>query len=183
MAVADAHPEKLLGVRDGVSRFFGERLGRPISVAVVAQETAEDPSGLPLQDDVVIARVRERARALEERLRDAYHLYAASEGGLHGVLCGGDALYFVRNWTVVCSPFGEGVGGSGSVQLPDRLVEGLSNEQIPFAVPGTRRRGGMISSLTGGLENRRRAIAAATVHALSTLFYGILDGHRIPPGA
>jgi hypothetical protein len=32
----------------------------------------------------------------------------------------------------------------------------------------------MIASLTGGLETRRRAVETATLHALSTLFYGIL---------
>ena len=61
------------------------------------------------------------------------------------------------------------------MQLPDRLVAGLDGAQIPFSVPGTRRAGGMIASLTGGLENRRRATAQSTVNALSTLFYGFLE--------
>jgi hypothetical protein len=76
---------------------------------------------------------------------------------------------------------GEAWGASGSVQLPDRLVAGLDGAQIPFAVPGTRRAGGMISSLTGGLENRRRATAQSTFHALSTLFYGVLESRRARP--
>ena len=48
--------------------------------------------------------------------------------------------------------------------------------RVTFAVPGTRKRGGMISSLTGHLETRRHAIAASTLHAISTLFYGLIDG-------
>lgn len=176
VAVDRPTPEKLLGIRDGVTRFFGERWGRPLPVAVVPCEGSTDPSGLPLTDEEVVERALHRARRLAEDLGDEYHLYAVSEGGLHSVDTDGQTLWFVRNWTVLCGPVGEAVGASGSVQLPPRLLDGLQEEQIPFALPGTRRRGGMISSLTGGLENRRRAVTSSTVHALSTLFYGILEG-------
>ena len=64
-------------------------------------------------------------------------------------------------------------------QLPDRLVSGLDSAQIPFAVPGTRRSGGITSSLTGGLETRRKNISLSTFHALSTLFYGVLESRPI----
>lgn len=176
VAVDRATPEKLLGVRDGIRRFFLERLGRDLPVAVVPCEGDADPSGLSLTDEEVVGRARARARTIARELGNEYHLYAVSEGGLHSVETQGETLWFIRNWTVLRGPVGEAVGASGSVQLPPRLVEGLRDEQIPFALPGTRRRGGMISSLTGGLENRRRATAAATVHALSTLFYGSLEG-------
>jgi len=69
------------------------------------------------------------------------------------------------------------------VELPPRLVSGLTEEHVPFAVPGTRRGGGMMASITGGVETRRRAIALATTNALATLFYGMLEGrpgHRRP---
>lgn len=176
VAVDRPTPDKLLGIRDGMTRFFDQRLGRPVPVAVVPCEGSADPSGLPSSDTEVVARARARARELHEELEDEYHVYAVSEGGLHSVETQDETLWFVRNWTVLRGSFGEAVGASGSVQLPPRLLAGLQEEQIPFAVPGTRRRGGMISSLTGGLENRRRATATATVHALSTLFYGILEG-------
>jgi undecaprenyl pyrophosphate phosphatase UppP len=61
------------------------------------------------------------------------------------------------------------------VQIPDRIVAGLDQAQIPFAVPGTRRSGGMLRSLTGGLETRRKAIAQSTLLAISSMFYGILE--------
>jgi non-canonical (house-cleaning) NTP pyrophosphatase len=76
----------------------------------------------------------------------------------------------------VRSRLGEAWGTSGAIQLPDRIVRELDSDQVPFAVPGTRKSGGMISSLTGGLETRRHAVAASTLHALSTLFYGMFDG-------
>jgi hypothetical protein len=80
---------------------------------------------------------------------------------------------------VVRSPLGETWGSSGAVQLPDRIVAGLDHAQVPYAVPGTRRSGGMISSLTGGLETRRKTIALSTLHAISTLFYGTLESRPI----
>ncbi len=187
VAVAGPTPERHLGVRDGFSRFFRARLDRPLSIAVVPQEEPQEPMGLPVSDQEIMRWVRRRAEELEARYRGEYHFFVASEGGLHtqteGPAPGESAdeqdlppqpLYFVRNWTLVVSPIGSAWGSSGSVQVPARMMSGLANEQVPFAVPGTRKSGGMISSLTGGLETRRRAVETATLHALSTLFYGIL---------
>ena len=122
------------------------------------------------------AQAAELARSLEGR----YQFFVGTEGGLHVVETGGEARYFVRCWTVVAGSLGEACGGSGSVEIPARLISGLDDEQIPFAVPGTRRRGGMISSLTGGLETRRSAVALSTFHAVSSLFYGILESRPRP---
>lgn len=174
VAVAGATPDRHLGVRDGFVRFFRERLDRPVSIAVVAQEDPEEPVGLPVSDREVMDRVAERARELRRRYDAHYQFFVGSEGGLHSVELADETLYFVRNWTLLDSAIGSAWGSSGSVQLPGRLVSGLDSDQVPLAVPGTRRSGGMISSLTGGLETRRRAVETATVHALSSLFYGVL---------
>jgi non-canonical (house-cleaning) NTP pyrophosphatase len=176
---AGSSPDKLLGVRDGFLRYFHDGLDRTVSVAVVPQETEEPPLGLLISDEVVIRLTRKRAADLEQALADNYHFYVASEAGLHSIEVDGRLCYFVRYWTVVRGPVGEAWGSSGSIQLPDRLVSGLDSDQIPFAVPGTRKRGGMISSLTGHLETRRQAISASTLHAISTLFYGLIDGRPL----
>lgn len=177
VAVAAPTPEKLLGVRDGVLRYFREHLGRPISAAVVPQPDADDhAAGLPLSDEEAFELASRRAGALAERLGDAYHFYVASEGTLDPVEVDGEARWFVRNWTLVRSPVGDAWGGSGAVELPPRLVSGLGGEQVPFSIPGTRRGGGMMSSITGGVETRRQATALATTNALATLFYGMLEG-------
>ncbi|MDP9122656.1 MAG: inosine/xanthosine triphosphatase [Acidobacteriota bacterium] len=175
VAVAGPAPDKLLGVRDGLQRFFYDGLGRTVSVAVVPQTIEEPPLGLLISDEEVVRLARQRALDLERQLSDHYHFYVASEGGLHSLEVDGRLCYFVRNWTVVRGLLGEAWGSSGSIQLPDRIVAGLDSEQLPFAVPGTRRSGGMISSLTSGLESRRQAVAASTLHAVSTLFYGVLE--------
>src|SRR4029079_18975708 len=122
---------------------------------------------------------RKKVMQMEERLRDTYHFYIASEGGIEALDADGHPRYFIRSWTVVRSPLGESWGSSGAIQLPERLVAGLDSAQIPFAVPGTRRSGGITSSLTGGLETRRKTIALSTFHALSTLFYGVLESRPL----
>jgi non-canonical (house-cleaning) NTP pyrophosphatase len=172
-------PDKLLGVRDGFLRYFHDGLDRRVSVAVVPQTVEEPPLGLLISDEEVIHLARQRAVDLEAALADNYHFYVASEAGLHSIEADGKLRYFVRYWTVVRGPVGEAWGSSGSIQLPERLVHGLDSEQIPFAVPGTRKRGGMISSLTGHLETRRGAIASSTLHAISTLFYGVIESRPI----
>jgi len=179
VAVAGHTPDKLLGVRDGFLRFFHDGLDRTVSVAVVPQSVEEEPVGLLVSDEEVVREARRKALQLEEKLRGNYHFYISSEGGIESLDIDGAQRYLVRNWTVMRSPLGEAWGSSGAIQLPERLVAGLDSAQIPFAVPGTRRSGGITSSLTGGLETRRKNIALSTFHALSTLFYGVLESRPI----
>jgi non-canonical (house-cleaning) NTP pyrophosphatase len=179
VAVAGQASDKLLGARDGFLRFFHDGLDRTVSVVVVPQPVEEEPVGLLVTDEEVVREARKKAMELEGKLRDTYHFYIASEGGIEALDVDGHPRYFVRNWTVMRSPLGESWGSSGAIQLPDRLVAGLDSAQIPFAVPGTRRAGGITSSLTGGLETRRKNIALSTFHALSTLFYGVLESRPI----
>ncbi len=171
--------DRLLGARDGFLRFFHDGLDRTVSVVVVPQPVTEEPVGLLVTDEEVVREARRKALALEEKLRDTYHFYVASEAGVEALDVDGHPRYFIRNWTVMRSPLGESWGSSGAIQLPDRLVAGLDSAQIPFAVPGTRRSGGITSSLTGGLETRRKNIALSTFHALSTLFYGVLESRPV----
>lgn len=179
VAVASSAADKLIGVRDGFVRYFHHGLGRPIPIAVVPQPSGDDPWGLPLSDEDTIELARRKASEIRERLGSAYHFYAAPEGGLHSLEVDGRVHYFVRAWTVILGLAGEAWGASGSLEIPQRLIEGLDDQQIPFAIPGTRRKGGMTSSLTGGIETRRDAVASATFHALSSVLYGIIESHPL----
>ncbi|MES1210814.1 MAG: DUF84 family protein [Acidobacteriota bacterium] len=176
VAVAGTSSDSLLGVRDAFIRFFHDGLDRTVSVAVVPQAVGEAPPiGLPFSDEETLKLAQQRVREMEKRLADNYHFYIATEGGLSSIEIDGTMRYFVRNWTVVRGVLGEAWGSSGSVQIPDRIVAGLDQAQIEFAVPGTRRSGGMLRSLTGGLETRRKAISQSTLLAISSLLYGILE--------
>jgi non-canonical (house-cleaning) NTP pyrophosphatase len=180
VAVAGTSSDALLGVRDAFIRFFHDGLDRTVSVAVVQQPVGDPPPiGLPFSDEETLHLARQRVKEMEERLKDTYHFYIATEGGLSAIEVDGTLRYFVRNWTVVRGVLGEAWGSSGSVQIPDRIVEGLDKTQIEFAVPGTRKSGGMLRSLTGGLETRRKAISQSTLLAISSLFYGILESRPL----
>jgi non-canonical (house-cleaning) NTP pyrophosphatase len=179
VAVAGTSSDSLLGVRDAFIRFFHDGLDRTVSVAVVPQTVGDPPPmGLPFSDEETLRLAQQRVREMEKRLADTYHFYIATEGGLSSIELDGTIRYFVRNWTVVRGVLGEAWGSSGSVQIPERIVAGLDQAQIEFAVPGTRKSGGMLRSLTGGLETRRKAIAQSTLLAISSLFYGILESRH-----
>jgi non-canonical (house-cleaning) NTP pyrophosphatase len=169
--------DRLLGVRDGFYRFLRDGYDRHLTVVVVPQIVEETPSGLATSDDEVLGLLGERTAKMQRLLGEQYHFYAATEGGLHSLTIDGEPRLFVHNWTSIRSRIGQAWGASGSVQLPDRIVAGLDNDQIRFSVPGTRKAGGLIASLTGGFETRRQTIALSTFHALSTLFYGLIEGH------
>jgi non-canonical (house-cleaning) NTP pyrophosphatase len=177
VAVAAASPDELLGVREAFRRYFHDGLDRPVAVAVVGQEGREAFRGIAASDRDAIEVARRAARRLAERLGDTYQFYVASEACIEPLPVDDGERFVVRNWTAVVGPPGEALGGSGSFELPRLLSHGLTGAEIAAAVPGTRRDGGMIARLTGGLETRRNAVALATLAALSTLFYGILESH------
>lgn len=176
VTVAGAAPEKLLGVRDAFLRYFQQGLQRTTSVVVVPQQREEPAAGLPITDQVTLALARAQAVELRDRLGDTYHFYVAIEGGLQPVDVDGRPRYFIRSWSVVASSLGEACGSSGAVELPDRYLSSEVPGDLGRAtVPGTRRQGGIISSVTAGVETRRTAVALSTFHALSTLCYGVLQ--------
>jgi len=178
VCVADSGADALLGVRDAFRRFFRRDSGEVAPVAVVPQEVGSPFTGLPPSDSEAIARARRSVEQMQEKLAGVYHFYLASQACFHSLELGTEVKFFVRSWTVLRGVAGESLGSSGSLQLPPYLVAGLGVEQLPHSIPGTRRSGGILSSLTGGLENRRSAVAQATIHALSTQFYGVLDTRR-----
>ncbi len=177
VAVGGDLPDKLLGVRDGFLRYFHDGLERSVPVSVMPQPQDEARTPLPVSDADILELARRRALELKRRHGAAFAFHVGSEAGLLLFEGDGQARHFVRNWTVVLGLDDEAWGSSGSVQLPQRLIQGLDREDLPFAVPGTRRSGGMVSSLTGALETRRSATALATFHALSSLMYGRLESH------
>lgn len=191
VAVAGNLPDKLLGVRDGFLRYFRERTTRfgPIHVVPHPQDEAHVP--LPLEDLEILELARRRAHDLRSAEPEGHAFYVGSETGLLPVRLEdsgkpgtepdsqGEIRHIVRTWTVVLGLGDEAWGSSGSIQLPERLITGLDHEQLPFSVPGTRRSGGMMSSLTGGLETRRSATALATFLSLSTLTYGLHESRTV----
>ena len=113
------------------------------------------------------------ARSLREAVESAPFCVGAEEGYV-GLEVDDGLREFVHCWSVVACDLGLACGSSGGIEIPERFT-GTSADAPTTSIPGTRRRGGMIGSLTGGLETRRMAMAEAVTHALSTLFYGVIE--------
>jgi len=180
VAVASTSSAELLGTRDGFLRYLRRPWDQTLPIVIVPHDLEMTSTGLAASDEETVEFARQRVERLREEVGETYNFFVAVEGGIHALEVASEPHYFVRSWAVVAGPLGEAWGSSGSIEIPGRLVQGLDGPQVPHAVPGTRRSGGMISSLTGGKETRRQALETAVFHALSTLFYGVLD--RPPSG-
>jgi non-canonical (house-cleaning) NTP pyrophosphatase len=180
VAASTAAAAELLGVRDGFLRYFRNGLSMDLPVVVVPHPTARESAGLHLSDESAMSEAMAQASGLQSELGEQYHFYVGCQGCVHTLESDGAPRCFVRSWTAVVGVTGDAFGSSGSVEIPQRLVEGVGDgsARAISSVPGTRRRGGMIGSLTGGLENRRSAVAASTLHALSSLLYEVLSPDR-----
>ncbi len=167
-------------MRDGFRSFLEPRLKATTVLVVPQQEPGREPD-LPVSDEASVTLVESKASELYRRLGDHYLFYVAAEGGLDILEMGEGSRTFVRYWAAVYSDLGSAVGASSAVEVPRDLVEDVGGEGMSYAFPGTRRSGGMLSALTGGTETPRQAVAKATKNALSTLFYGILEGPLAAP--
>ncbi len=178
VAVASSSTDKLLGVRDGFRRFLRTGMQSSASVAVSSGLRDSRLETVPSSDEEALRMAKEKLRCLLEEVGSGFHCYVASEGGLCTVTLDDEIRYFVRTWTVISGFGSEAWGASGSIQMPAALFE-ASGGRLPRSVPGTRRGGGMMGSISRGLENRRRAVALSTANALATLVYEGLGTLRV----
>lgn len=172
--VASRDPEHLLGVRDGFRRFFWHGLGRDVSVVVRPGPPRLEQSSLWSTAEQTLTAAQRSAEGLQQEETVAPFCVGVEEGFV-GLPVGTEVCEFVHCWTVVVCDLGSARGSSGAIEIPARFTHPGGESQRGPHVPGTLRRGGMIGSLTGGLETRRLAVSHAVVHALSTVFYGYLE--------
>ncbi|MCZ6507400.1 MAG: DUF84 family protein [Acidobacteria bacterium] len=178
VAVASSRSESLLAVREGFVRYFHKGLDRPVPVAAVPQEVEDVLRGLESTDDGMVARCLERTRELESRLGDAYQFYVGVEEGLETLTVAGEPRHYVRTWAVVRGLGTHACGGSGSLEVPSRMLEeGIADPGGRLHAAGLRRREGLVSALSSGLESRRGAVAVAVFNALASLFFDFYSGH------
>ncbi len=188
--VGSRDAEQLLGVRDGFRRYF--RLGAGPGPALSVRSGVGVESGAHLWTSA--------EATLEAAVRQADELWAvasgrasfcvAAEEGVVVIDVEGAPRSFVHTWAAVESAIGRACGGSGPVEIPERFTRsaewaaegGAAAGRPGVQVPGTRRRGGILGSLTSGLESRREAFADATFHALSSLFFGLAEARDARSG-
>lgn len=178
VVVASRDAEQLLGVRDGFRRYL-DGLGGSPTLAVRQAPAGGEAPGAWVRADTTLAAATRQAQHLRAESENRMAFCVGTGEGLETLEVDGSSRDFVQCWVVVASDIGTASGGSGPIEIPERFIQSLDLEG-PVKVPGTRRRGGMIGSLTGGLESRREAFALATFHALSSLFYGRVEPQRGP---
>lgn len=178
IAVASSRSEVLLGVREGVMRYFHQVLGRQVPVAVVPQRVDEVPHGLASSDEEMIERCDGRARELEDRLGDSYQFYLGVEEGLESVSRDGLPRHYVRTWAMLRGLGSCASGASGSYEIPPRLLdEGFHEPDGRRTLAGLRRQKGLVAALSGGVDSRRAAVATAVFNAIASLFFEFYSGH------
>lgn len=180
VVVASRDADQLLGVRDGFRRYV-QGLGREMTVSVRAAAAAKEEVALWTTAEDTLTAANRQVTEMKREVDDPNAFRIALEEGLATLEVGGRNRDFLFSWAVVACSVGAACGGSGPVQIPERFMSGLDTRGS-IRTPGTRRRGGILGSLTGGLESRREAFALATLHALSTLFFGLVELQTLPRG-
>ena len=175
--MASHDSDQLLGVADGFRRYL-RGLDREMALSVEADPEARVESMLWTTAEDTLAAAHRQVTELAGRATPPWAICIALEEGLATLDVGGEAREFLFSWAVASCPIGTVCGGSGPLEIPERLTAGPDSFH-PAAVPATRRRGGILGSLTGGLESRREAFALATLHALSSLFFGLEGGDPV----
>lgn len=183
VAVAEPSSEHLLGVRDGFLRYFEHGIRHALPVSVRAETATATGGSLAQSEEEAIAVARSRALRLRDQFGDRYLFFVSSEVGLRSLEIDGQTRSFVQSWSVIVAAVGESWGSSGALQFPQRLVEASDASLDTLASLGTRRRGGLMSSLTAGQESRRTAVALSTFHGLAALLFGYLHSGETGNGA
>jgi len=167
-------PDKLLGIRDGFARLFSERFGFRVSLAIHLVPVPELPERIPMAEEELWALTRDKISAAQLDPEQPPAFLLSVETGLIYRELFGRFVYLVKTVTIVRGLGGEALGASAELQLPEILVTDSDSLKMQLPLPGTRRAGGMVHSLTDGLETRRTTAAQATFNALVTLCWGML---------
>lgn len=175
MVGGNRFPDKLLGIRDAFARLLSERFGFRVSLSIQLLPAPELPERIPMSEEELWTLTRDKLEAASvENPQDLHPFVVSVESGLVYREVFGKFAYLVKTVAVIRGLGGEGLGSSGELQLPEILVSEFDSLHSVFPLPGTRRAGGMVHSLTDGLETRRSTAAQATFNALVTLCWGML---------
>lgn len=167
-------PDKLLGIRDGFSRLVSERFGFPVSLSIQMLPAPDLPERIPMSEEELWNLSRDKIVAAEASSSESFAFLVCVESGLVYRELFGKFVYFVKTVAVIRGLGGEALGSSGELQLPETLVTSFDTLHAQQPLPGTRRAGGMVHSLTAGQDTRRSTAAQATFNALATLCWGML---------
>lgn len=177
VVVGSGNPVKLAAVRAVLASVNA-------AVRVEALEVASGVADQPIGDDITQAGARQRAQAALAASPHA-HFGVGLEGGV--VRTAGGGLRTCAWCVVVDRAGGEGLGGSLSMPLPDRVAARIAQgEELGHAMDaearttGTKHGRGAVGILTAGLVDRQRAYEPMVAYAfapwLAPEFYALSVG-------
>jgi len=187
VAVGSTRRPKLNAVWEALT-VFGSVLDPNSPFEVVGQEVASGVAHTPLSRAEIMSGAKNRADALAVRARREslpWHFFAGLEGGLDVVARDGQRMAFLENWAYVRDAAGHGAyGQSGSVLMPDLLVQRVADEGIELGVAidtfagerGIRDAQGAWGVLTKNLITRQDAFRVAVINAFTPFFNAALYG-------
>lgn len=161
-------------MRDGFARLLSERFGFRVALAIHLVPAPELPERIPMAEEELWTLTRDKISAAETDPDESHTFRVCVESGLVYRELFGKFVYLVKTVAIVRGLGGEALGSSSELQLPEILVTDFDSLHTQLPLPGTRRAGGMVHSLTDGLETRRSTAAQATFNALVTLCWGML---------
>ena len=191
IAVGSTRRPKLNAVSEALLG-FGPLLGEEITLTTCGYEVASGVNHTPLSRDELMRGARQRAEAVAKlvySLREETKYFVGLEGGLDVVPENGRHRVFLESWAYVSDGRHGHFGCSGSVEVPEALVEAvlLRGKELAVAVDelagteGVRDGQGAWGWLTRNHITRQESFRRAVVAAFAP-FYN-REGYRASTAA
>ena len=180
IAVGSTRRPKLNAVSEALLG-FGPLLGEEITLTTCGYEVASGVNHTPLSRDELMRGARQRAEAvakLVHSLREEAKYFVGLEGGLDVVPENGRNRVFLESWAYVSDGRHGHFGCSGSVEVPEALVEAvlLRGKELAVAVDelagteGVRDGQGAWGWLTRNHITRQESFRRAVVAAFAPFY-------------
>ena len=180
IAVGSTRRPKLSAVEEAVRGFAGN-LSPGLAPEIRGYEVDSGVRHTPQSREELMRGARQRAEALWRRLEDcgpSTAFFVGLEGGLDVVMENGIHHVFLESWAYVSNGARGHFGCSGSVEVPEALVEAVLVRKMELSVAidrfagevGIRDWQGAWGVLTGNLISRQESFRLAVVAAFAPFY-------------
>jgi inosine/xanthosine triphosphatase len=180
IAVGSARRPKVNAVNDAVST-IAPLLSSSVQMLVTGYEVESGVSHTPSSHQELMQGARQRAEALQEKLRSDQtpaDFYVGLEGGLDTIVENGRRRVFLESWAYVSDGAQGHFGCGGSIEIPEALAEevlsrgtelGAAIDEYAGAV-GIRDGQGAWGVLSGNLVTRQDSFRLAVIAAFAPFY-------------
>jgi inosine/xanthosine triphosphatase len=180
IAVGSMRRPKLNAVKDAIQAISALVAGN-LSPGITGYEVASGVGHTPVTREELMRGARQRAEALQEKLRvegSAADFYVGLEGGLDVVGENGGKSVFLESWAYVSDGQRGHFGCAGGIEIPEALAEVVLSRGTELAVAideyadmaGIRDGQGAWGVLTGNLISRQDSFRLAVLAAFAPFY-------------